>query len=86
MKTLITGAAVAVLLSVAPAIAKTTPKTMGSETSAHSTTLDENANRHRNEDGTYQGKPVVQGPAHWSSAASGASSGDSGSDTHKSAK
>jgi hypothetical protein len=87
MKTLITGIALAVLLSAAPAIAKDTrAKAMGDDTAAHSATLDENANRHRNDDGTFQGKPVVQGPAHWSSAASGASSGESGSDTHNSAK
>lgn len=87
MKTLMMGAALAVLFSVAPALAKTTTKTMGSEAGTHSATLDENATRHRNADGTYQGMPVVQGPAHWSSAASsGASSGESGSDMHKSAK
>jgi hypothetical protein len=89
MKKLITGIALAALLGAAPAVAKDKrAKAMDEAGGAQSAAMDENANREKNEDGTFQGKPVVQGPADWSSAASGASSGEAGagSDTLKSTK
>lgn len=81
MKTLVMGAALAALLSAAPAIAKEKTGLKGKEPQQSSKMLDqENANRLQNDDGTFQGKPVVQGPADWSSSASsGASSGEAGS-------
>jgi hypothetical protein len=82
MKTLILGVALAALLSAAPAIAKDKQSLKGSDAQQSSAMDQENANRTQNPDGTFQGKPVVQGPADWhnSSASSGASSGESGSD------
>jgi hypothetical protein len=81
MKTLIMGAALAALLSAAPAIAKDKQSLKSTEPHQSSAMAQENANRTQNPDGTFQGKPVVQGPADWhnSSASSGASSGEAGS-------
>jgi hypothetical protein len=82
MKTLVIGAVLAALLSAAPAIAKDKQSLKGKEPQQSSAMDQENANRTQNPDGTFQGKPVVQGPADWhnSSASSGASSGEAGSD------
>jgi hypothetical protein len=48
---------------------------------------------HKNDDGTFQGKPVVEGPADWSqldpnsgAATSGASSGEGGDSGTRSSK
>lgn len=80
MKTVMMGIALAALLGAAPvAMAKDTSMPMKSQSQSSL----ENANRMQNPDGTFQGKPVVQGPAHWQdadrSASSGTSSGESGS-------
>jgi hypothetical protein len=85
MKKLITGIALAALLGAAPALAKDKrAKAMDDEAGAgKSAATQEDANRLQNEDGTFQGKPVVQGPADWSSAASGASTGEAGSHKEK---
>lgn len=83
MKNLVIGVALAALLSAAPALAKDKKtNALKGEGAQQSTSTEENANRLQNEDGTFQGKPVVQGPAHWEgvgAASSGASSGESGS-------
>lgn len=80
MKTVMMGIALAALLGAAPvAMARDTAKPLKSQSQSSM----ENANRTQNPDGTFQGKPVVQGPAHWQdadrSASSGTSSGESGS-------
>jgi hypothetical protein len=81
MKNLMIGVALATLLGATPAaMAKdTSTKALKSQGAAASSM--ENANRHQNDDGTFQGKPVVQGPANWhdGSASTGASSGEAGS-------
>jgi hypothetical protein len=83
MKKLMIGVAVAALLGATPAAiakdkASKSLKSQGMEQSSS----EENANRLQNEDGTFQGKPVVQGPAKWNdlnaSASSGASTGEGG--------
>lgn len=81
MKKLTIAVALAALVSAAPALAKEkSAKATGEHAAGQSAAVDENANREKNADGTFQGKPVVQGPADWSSAAAGASSGEAGSD------
>ncbi|MGE0023007.1 MAG: hypothetical protein AB7S70_05170 [Hyphomicrobium sp.] len=87
MRHVITGLALIAALGAAPAIAKD-KKALKQTTTEQSggAASQENANREMNEDGTFQGKPVVEGPADWSSAAapgsgaasSGASSGEAG--------
>lgn len=81
------GVAAAVLLAVAPAMAKEkTTKHMKSDLSQEQSEMlkTEGQNREPGENGTFQGKPVVEGPANWksahtgSSASSGSSSGDAG--------
>jgi hypothetical protein len=84
MKKLIAGIALAALLGATPSMAKDKrAKAMDETGGAKAAAVDENANREKNADGTFQGKPVVQGPADWSSAAAGASSGEAGSDRTK---
>jgi hypothetical protein len=83
MKKMVMGIAIAALCA-GPAMAKD-KRAMKEPGSKQSTSLsEEDQNRLQNKDGTLQGKPVVQGPADWSSvnadsASSGASSGDAGS-------
>lgn len=81
MKKMMTAIALLTLLGATPAaIAK--DKTLKNKESQQSS-VQENANRVQNADGTFQGKPVVKGPANWhhanASANTGASSGESGS-------
>jgi hypothetical protein len=85
---ILTGAALALALAVAPAMAisKSESKMKNQESNNASDILkQEGQNREPGPDGTFQGKPVVQGPADWSksgsadSSSSGASSGESGS-------
>lgn len=81
MRDLMMGIALVAVLGAAPAIA--------AEKAHKSTSISqEDQNRFQNDDGTFQGKPVVQGPASWhnmepgalgSSSSSGGSSGESGS-------
>ena len=70
------------LFAAVPTMAKDN-KALKEHGSRESTSVSqEDANRHLDKDGTFQGKPVVQGPADWSgagSASSGSSSGESGS-------
>ncbi|HEX2841068.1 hypothetical protein [Hyphomicrobium sp.] len=81
MKSILIGLTATGLLIGAPALAKDTANTASSQ----GATIQENANRHKNPDGTYQGKPVVAGPSHWTNIApdalgsSGASTGEGGS-------
>lgn len=80
MKNLMICVALAALLGATPAaMAKDSPTKALKDQGADSTSM-ENANRHQNDDGTFQGKPVVQGPANWhsGSASTGASSGEAG--------
>ena len=82
MKTMMIAAvAVTALLAAAPTLAKDN-KALKQGGSKESTSVSqEDASRHLDKDGTFQGKPVVQGPADWrgaGSASSGSSSGDSG--------
>jgi len=87
MRHVITGLALIAALGAAPAIAKDKNALKQTTTEQSGSATQENANREKNDDGTFQGKPVVQGPADWSSAAapgsgsasSGASSGEAGS-------
>jgi hypothetical protein len=86
MKTMMMGAAVVAALLAGPAIAKE-KRAMKEQGSQQSTSLSkEDQSRLQNSDGTLQGKPVVQGPAHWDnsgseSSSSGSSSGESGSES-----
>jgi hypothetical protein len=84
MKNVVIGVALAALLSVTPAaLAKDKSAKALKSQDAEQSSMDENANRGKNDDGTFQGKPVVQGPADWSgvhsSASAGSSSGEGGS-------
>ena len=68
------GVAAAVLLAVAPAMAKEkTTKHMKSDLSQEQSEMlkTEGQNREPGENGTFQGKPVVEGPANWKSAHEG---------------
>lgn len=84
MKSILIGLTAAGLLAAAPTFAKE----MKANTDQGSM-IQENANRHKNPDGTFQGKPVVAGPAHWTNIApdalgsSGASTGEEGSSGRK---
>lgn len=79
MRNLIVGVALAAALCASPVIAKEKAMKEGAQPSS---AVQENQNRLQNKDGTFQGKPVVQGPAHWTNgpdtASSGSSSGESG--------
>ena len=85
MRHLILGAALVAALGAAPAIAAEKPAMKsGSSQPAQSHAEYKTDTMLQNEDGTLQGKPVVEGPADWSSlrpdsASTGASSGESGS-------
>lgn len=81
------GVAAAVLLVVAPAMAKDkSKKNMKSDLPQEQSEMlkTEGQNREPGDNGTFQGKPVVEGPANWksvhagSSASSGSSSGEAG--------
>lgn len=95
MRNLLVGVALVALLGASPALAKE-KQTLKSERAGQSSAMtDENANRLQNEDGTFQGKPVVKGPANWksankgssgSSATSGASTGEAGSTAREPAR
>lgn len=81
MRHLMIGAAIAAVLCASPVFAKdkTHSKVTGAGSTATVSKQDEN--RFRNDDGTFQGKPVVEGPAHWKdagSASSGSSTGEGG--------
>lgn len=74
MNRMIVGAALIAALGASPVIAKDKAlKDQGAQKS--SSISQEDQNRFQNPDGTFQGKPVVQGPANWKSAASGSGSG-----------
>lgn len=84
MKRLFIGAALAAFALTVPALAadKKASSLKNQESSAQ-----ENANREKNDDGTFQGKPVVQGPANWNdSASTGSSSGEAGAEKPDSTK
>lgn len=91
MKTFLNAVAVALVAAAVaiPATAKN-KTTKNEEPAAHSERLQEDKQtREPGEAGTFQGKPVVQGPADWSSvhaggapASSGASTGEAGSGGH----
>lgn len=83
-----TGIAAALLLAALPATAKDkTTKHMKSDLTPEQSQIlkQEGQNREPGEGGTFQGKPVVEGPANWksvhagSSASTGTSSGEAGS-------
>ena len=72
-------------LITAPAMAKDSAHMKSSLTKEQSAMINSKGqNREPGENGTFQGKPVVEGPANWHSAApsdggsSGASSGEAG--------
>jgi hypothetical protein len=81
MRHVLLGASLIAALAAAPAIAKE-KLALKSEGSKQSSSISqEDQNRFQNPDGTFQGKPVVQGPAKWSNmepGATGESSGESG--------
>ncbi len=83
MRKLMLGVALVSVMGAAPALAADKKAKADSKESS-ATISKENQNRVQNEDGTFQGKPVVEGPAKWSNmesgaASSGASSGEAGS-------
>lgn len=86
MRRLMMGVALIAALGAVPVYAKDKPAMKTQAATSAGAVSKEDANRFRNEDGTFQGKPVVEGPAHWKSASSsgsastGASSGEGGSD------
>lgn len=86
MRHLMVGVAVAAALGAAPVYAKDKPALKTHSAASAGAISKQDENRFRNEDGTFQGKPVVEGPANWksassgSSASTGASSGESGAD------
>jgi hypothetical protein len=85
MRRLMVGVALVAALGALPAYAKDKPALKTQAATSAGAVTKENENRFRNEDGTFQGKPVVEGPANWKSASSGsastgASSGESGSE------
>lgn len=82
MKHILLGAALAIGLSAAPAIAA--DKQAAKSPAMHKAGEARTDTMFKNEDGSLQGKPVVEGPADWShlspgSASTGESSGTSGS-------
>jgi hypothetical protein len=88
MSRVIIGVATAVLLAAVPAVAKekAAKATGGDRVWNENKELleQEGQNREPGPDGTFQGKPVVAGPADWHSkmggdASAGASSGEAGS-------
>lgn len=91
MNKILTGCAIAGMLAVVPALAA--DKDAGMDTKGASDFSEilkqEGQNREPGEDGTFQGKPVVEGPADWShiradtagGSASGASSGEAGQES-----
>lgn len=85
MSKVITAIAAATVLAIVPAAAKDkSAKSGGDKVWNENKELlqQEGQNREPGPDGTFQGKPVVQGPADWHSkmggASSGASSGEAG--------
>ena len=85
MRTAMMGVALIAALAAAPAIAKEKKALKDEGMKQSSSISQEDQNREQNADGTFQGKPVVQGPAKWTnlessgSASTGASSGETGS-------
>ncbi len=97
MTKVLMGVALAAALAIAPAMAKEKNKNAlkGQESQQSDILKQEGQNREPLGDGTFQGKPVVEGPADWhkggsadagsasssgaNSSASGASSGEAGS-------
>lgn len=88
MKKIITGVAIATMWATVPALAAD-KMDQGNEPQNQSLNNEGMDTRHKSEDGTLQGKPVVEGPAEWTdlhasgsrdadSSASGASSGEAG--------
>lgn len=79
--------ALATAMAASPALAKSkSDASMGGDTKK-SAASQEDQNREPNADGTFQGKPVVQGPADWtkgSSASAGSGSSSSKSKTRSS--
>ena len=86
MRHLMVCVALVAALGAMPVYAKDKPALKAHSASTAGAISKEDQNRFRNEDGTFQGKPVVAGPAHWKSASTGsgastgASSGEGGSD------
>lgn len=86
MNKLALGLALSAALVSAPALAKSdAAKRKNTETMSQSEMLKTpGQNREPGDNGTYQGKPVVEGPAHWpkvisDNASSGSSTGEAGS-------
>lgn len=78
MQKIMTGVAIATLLAIAPAVAKEDKAANAQQSEIWNENKkmleQEGQNREPGEDGMFQGKPVVQGPAKWDSVyASGAS-------------
>lgn len=92
MNKLLTSVAVAALMAAVPAIAQDAAKDDQRQVWAENQEMleQEGQNREPGPDGTFQGKPVVEGPADWKgkvgsasdddSATTGSSTGESGSD------
>ncbi len=81
MRQILLGASLIAALAAAPAIAKEKQALKNDAMKQSGSISQENQNREQNPDGTFQGKPVVQGPAHWTNmdpGATGESSGESG--------
>lgn len=85
MKYLVRAAAVVLCLSFTPSFAANSVKK--DKASDHSPEI-RTDNMHKNPDGTFQGKPVVDGPADWSQlyspSSTGSASGESGSNSSNS--
>ena len=64
MRQVLLGATLIAALAAAPAIAKEKLALKSEGTKQSSSISPEDQNRFQNPDGTFQGKPVVQGPAH----------------------
>ena len=86
MNKLIVGLALSTLLVSAPALAKTdaTKHKNAPEMTQSEMLKTPGQNREPGDNGTFQGKPVVEGPAHWpkvisDNASSGSSTGEAGS-------
>ena len=86
MNKLVLGLALSTLLVSAPALAKSdAAKLKSTQGMSQSEMLKTpGQNREPGDNGTFQGKPVVEGPAHWpkvisDNASSGSSTGEAGS-------
>lgn len=75
MTKLMMGVALAAVMAATPALAKSKSESMKSDAPASKSDIlkQEGQNREPGPNGTFQGKPVVEGPAHWSNSASNTS-------------